>query len=889
MRGMFHRTASPGFGPVSLGLALAAGVGGMAWQMQQARLMPLWLDGLVLLMGIAVGVWGLRGPFGPGQAWLARAAVLVGVALLAWAQTDGRAHVRLGGEHAGRSGATPPRWEGCERWVIGRVADLPALGAAGMRWRFEIEAPSAHKPAACTTAGSMHPGPAPDLPRDVLVFASAAREGVVGGAALPALRVGERWALKLSLRRPNGLANPGGFDAEQWLFTLGVQAQGSWRGEARWLGEAPPAWQRPDWALGRLRQAIRERLLNRVADHPAEAAVLVALLVGDQSGIEDATWEVLRRTGISHLVSVSGLHVTMFAWLAQGLVGWLWRRQATWMVRVPTPTAARWGGLALAAAYAGLAGWAIPAQRTVWMLAVAVVLRTRACDWPGWLVWLAAGGVVLLAEPWALLQASFWLSFVAVGLLMLSDTEADPRGHDERLHPNPIPVLADPRQSGPWCRQARLVVRLLGQAVRSQGVATWGLAPLSLWFFQSLSMAGLVVNLMAIPLFSFVITPLVLLGALGDGASVAWDVAARILAVWMAALHAVAAWPGAVWVQAPVPLGVLLVGIAGVALSVTPLPAAWRLGGCLCVLPVLWPPSQVPRWGQMAVTVVDVGQGSAVIVRTRGHTLLFDAGPALGPVADAGQRVITPLLHQMGVQRLDRLVLSHGDQDHVGGAASLMGAWPVGEVLSPLLPNHTLHRQATARADAGHQPCHRGLTWVWSGVTFTVLHPEQGQFDDRPGRGTTVAAASSNARSCVLRVEDAQGHALLMTGDIEAAQEADLVARMDPALLRADALVAPHHGSLSSSSELFLDAVKPRLVWVQSGFLNRYGHPHATVLERHASRGIRVLNTVDCGAWQGLGAELAKDADPGRWRQGCQRVQRVRYWQRRSALVDDDT
>jgi len=858
-RPLVHPPSRAVFGPGQLAWALVAWVGGMACQMQQARLMPPWMEMSTLLLGGVCIAWGSLRRCRGKAAWQAHAMVCAGLALFGWAQTDARAQWRMGADAASLASAAPS-WEGGERWVVGRVADLPALGASGMRWRFELEPEP-------TTDAVDAKLPRGSLPSNVLVFASAARDGLAGVSPLPPIRVGERWALKLSLRRPNGLANPGGFDAEQWLFTLGVQAQGSWRGEARWLAAPPPAWQRPDWALGRWRQTARERLLAWVADRPPEAAVLVALLVGDQSGIDDATWDVLRRTGISHLVSVSGLHVTLFAWLAQVVIGWIWRRHPRWVARLPTPTAARWGGLLSSAAYAALAGWGIPAQRTVWMLATATVLRHQACDWPGWLIWLLAGAAVLLADPWGLLQASFWLSFVAVGLLVLSDASQGRAASD--------PDLGRLRR---W-RSA------VGSAAHSQAVATWGLAPLSLCFFQSLSVAGLGVNAVAIPLFSFVITPLVLLGGLSDSFSLAWTAAAQILAMGMEGLKVVSAWPGAVWVQAPVSLGLLVVGMVGVALSVMPLPAAWRWGGCLCILPVLCPASQAPRWGQMAVTVADVGQGSAVIVRTHEHTLLFDAGPALGPVADAGQRVLSPLLHQLGIQRLDRLVLSHGDQDHVGGAASLMNAWPVGLVLSPLLPSHLLHRQALSRAESGHQPCHRDMQWSWSGVHFSMLHPDVGQYDERPAGGRSAAAASSNARSCVLKVVDAQGHALLMTGDIEAAQEAWLLEQTGPAGLRVDALVAPHHGSLTSSSEAFLDAVRPGLVWVQSGFLNRYGHPHRRVLERYAQRGIQMLNTVDCGAWQGLGSDLV--AGPAVL-QGCQRVRSVRYWQRRSALVNDE-
>jgi competence protein ComEC len=628
------------------------------------------------------------------------------------------------------------------------------------------------------------------------------------------------------LKRPHGNLNPGGFDAELWWFEQGLRATGYVRvvegwSSARLLGE------RTGHAVERLRQHIRDQIYLRVAD-PRAAGVLAALVVGDQAAIERDDWDLFRNTGVAHLMSISGLHVTMFAWLAGLAAGAAWRRSARLALAVPAPMAARWSGLALAAGYALVAGWGVPAQRTLLMLAIAALLRSTGLRWPWLLVLAAAAAVVTLIDPWALLQPGFWLSFVAVGLLLAAESPQAGAVPEDRLG----------RLRG-----------ALRTHLRSQAIATLGLAPLSLVFFQQVSLVGYFANLLAIPFVTLVVTPLALLGVL---AAPLWQVAAAGVQVLVAGLGMLAGWPMAVWPVAAAPAWAVAAGLAGALLAVLPLPWRLRLPALPLVIPLLWPAVPRPADGAFELVVADVGQGTAVLVRTREHLLVYDAGPQYARESDAGQRVLVPLLRARGESRIDLLLLSHRDTDHVGGAASLYRALPVVQTTSSLEAAHPL------LAGRSHRRCEDGQHWTWDGVRFEVLHPTPAEH---------AAARKPNAVSCVLKATDGQGRSVLLTGDIEAQQEAALLARHGGEALRSTWLIVPHHGSRTSSSQAFVEAVRPRIALVQAGYRSRFGHPAAEVVERYASRDIALVRSDHCGAWL--------------WQDGaaaCTRGVRRRYW-----------
>ncbi|HET7863610.1 MAG TPA: DNA internalization-related competence protein ComEC/Rec2 [Burkholderiaceae bacterium] len=798
------------------GLGLLAGC---ALQLQEAALHPGAVYAAAALLGaLALFTLGVVRLAPAGVLWGA----LVAAAALGWGSTGWRA-----GERLAEALAMP--LEGVDIELTGVVASLPVLRSDGVRFRFEVE-----------SAG--REGRTVAVPRLLALGWYRGRDEGSGAAASPdALRAGQRWRFTVRLRQPHGLANPHGFDYELWLFEQGVRATGSVR------SNLPP--QLLDPAAGqpveRARQAVRDALLARLGDTPA-AGVLAALAVGDQASIARDDWAVFRATGVAHLVSISGLHVTMFVWLAGAAIGALWRRSEWLLLRWPVVQAGRWGGLAAGVAYTALAGWGVPAQRTLFMVAAATLLRAVGTRWPWPLVWGGAAMAVVLVDPWALLQPGFWLSFVAVGLLLASGTQ------DEAV-PEALP--------GGRARWSLARAHLL-TGLRTQGIATLGLAPLSLLFFHQLSLVGFLANLVAIPLITLAITPLALLGIVW---SPLWSLAAGLMDALMAGLTWLASWPWASWSAAEAPPWAQAAGLLGAAVLVLPLPGRVRALGLPMLLPLLFPPAAALPPGQFEVLGADVGQGTAVLVRTAGHALLYDAGPQYSRDSDAGERVLVPLLRAEGVARLDVLMLSHRDTDHVGGAAAVAQGVALGQVMSSLEDGHALRGLP---AVLPHQRCIAGQDWDWDGVRFEVLHPRA---QDYPASGGETV--KPNALSCVLRVSGG-GRSVLLTGDIERPQELRL-AQQAGALLRADVLWMPHHGSRTSSSADFLAAVQPRLALAQAGYRNRFGHPAPQVLARYQQLGIPVLRSDRCGAWR-----WRSDAAPEAGR--CERSQALRYWHTRS-------
>lgn len=569
---------------------------------------------------------------------------------------------------------------------------------------------------------------------------------------------------------------------------------------------------------------------------------------------EREDWDLYRNTGIAHLVSISGLHITMFAWLAGAAIAAVWRRSARALLWRPAPLAGRWGGLACAAAYAVFSGWGVPSQRTVWMLAVVTLAQSGGRRWPWPLVLLAAAVVVTAFDPWALLQAGFWLSFAAVGLLMASSP-----GHDS----------AATAASAGWRGWPGRAWRALRAGVRTQLIATVGLAPLSLVFFQQMSLVGFAANLIAIPVVTLVITPLALLGV---ALVPLWGVGAWVVQRLNAVLGVLAASPDAVW-RAPVaPAWAQLAGLLGAVLLVLPLPWRLRLLALPLLVPLLWPARALPPPGGFDLLALDVGQGTSVLLRTHAHLLVFDAGPQYSRDSDAGERVLLPLLRARGERRIDRLVLSHRDLDHVGGAGAVLKAMPVDDVLSSLESGHPLLglAQHTTR-------CSAGQSWDWDGVRFEVLRPAAGDYE---------RTLKANAMSCVLRVSSAPngalaGRSVLLTGDIEREQEAALLAGGAEAL-RSDVLIVPHHGSKTSSTVAFLAAVQPRVAVFQAGYRNRFGHPAPEVLERYRARGIAIEASPSCGAFRWEASAASGPPTEGI----CQRDARRRYWHHGAAYDD---
>lgn len=791
---------------------------GVALQLQQPTLDPAAHYGVV---GVAaLGVLGARWLWPRPD--LARRVCLpvLAAALLGWGSTGWRANAFV-------AERLDPALEGRDIEVIGQVRGLPQPRAEMVRFDLVVE-------------HAWLGGQAVRLPTRVALAWYAPRRGAAAdpedateSARLPAdLRPGERWRMTVRLKAPHGPSNPHGFDLELWLWERGVQAQGYVRNSLR---EPPPQrLQAASWSVDGWRQQVRSAILARVDDRQL-AGIVAALVMGDQAAIDRADWDVFRATGVAHLMSISGLHITLFAWLASRLLRLAWQGSARWTpalcLAVPAQQAGAWGGLALATAYALFAGWGLPAQRTVAMLAVVVVLQQAGRRWPWPQIWLLAMAVVVAGDPWALLQAGFWLSFVAVGLLLASE---------QRQADAVQPGLG----LGPRLWQA---ARSLG---REQWVISLALTPLSLLLFQQVSLVGLLANLLAIAWVTWLVTPLALLGVLLPPL---WPLAALLLEALMAVLRPMSVWPHAVLAHVAAPLWCGVAGVLGGLLLVMRWPWYVRVLGLPLLLPVLlWQPPR-PAAGQVELLALDVGQGSAVLVRTATHSLLYDAGPQYSRESDAGHRVVVPVLRALG-ERLNLMVLSHADSDHTGGAAAVRASQPQAAVLASFEPG---------APQPAWQICQAGQRWHWDGVSFEVLHPRA---QDLPQLRAT------NPRSCVLqlRTAGAQPRSALLMGDLEAAQEQLLLERPD-LNLRADWLLVAHHGSKTSSSAGFLDAVQPQWALVQAGYRNRFGHPAAEVVQRFQARGASVVTTPACGA--------------ARWRSDqpdrlhCQRQQARRYWQ----------
>lgn len=787
--------------------------GCMALQMQ-ATLVPVWqpLGALSLCLLLAVGA---RRRLTLFPLLLAASAMTAG---FGW--SDWRAQQRM-------SVALAPAWEGKDILATGVVAELPQIGDDATRFLFQIES---------SDAGDAVP------PRVRLSWYGTRGWGRSGEknaargrrAGIPDLQPGQRWKLTLRMKRPHSLTNPGGFDGEYAMLADNIRATGYVRTGKRAqniaLDEAGSGF---GIGVERWRASVRGRILAALPN-ARYAPVIAALVVGDQSGIARDDWELFRRTGISHLVSISGLHITMIAGLFAALWMALWRRSfglARWLrtplpLRMPTPRAGAIAAMLAAFGYCLLAGMGVPAQRTLLMLSTVVIAWLTDRNVPASLSLCWAAAVVAVVDPWAVMSAGFWLSFGAVAVIFIA-----------------AQMVLDGRRNGEANGLFARAQRGLAGGTRIQLAVTFGLLPLTLLLFQQTSVVSAAANGLAIPAVSFVTTPLALIGAvlpdpLAQPVLALAEASFSWLVVWLEWL-ARPTW--SVWVAPVAPAWALLLSMAGVALLLLPggLRAwVWRAQGALLLLPMVLARLPVPLPGEFRLVAFDIGQGAAALVETANHRLLFDTGPRYGGHADAAARVITPYLSGHGMDSLDTLVISHEDNDHAGGTKTVIEAVPVRTMLASLPQGHALRSVAGAH-DIRFADCLAGQTWTWDGVVFEVLHPVH-----MPADG---ARMTSNARSCVLRIGNGR-HAALLTGDIDAAQETALLARETPERLMADILLVPHHGSKTSSSGAFLDAVSPQVAVFQVGYRNRYGHPHPQVWQRYVARDIDGLRTDKTGA-----------------------------------------
>ncbi len=686
-------------------------------------------------------------------------------------------------------GGVVPETEGVDVVLTGVVASMPIRKEFDIRFQMDVERIEA--------GGQERPSPG--------------RIRLSWRNPPPDIAVGDRWQLQVRLKAPHGFMNPGGFDYESWLYRQGIRATGYVRSPQKRGGEnsgddvdiSPKRLERlpTSHPFESLRQSLAARIGSALQDAP-HGAIVAALAIGTTHDFSQAQWDVFNRTGTTHLVSISGLHIGIVASLAFFLGRFLWSRGSQTPLWWPAPKAGAVAAILAAVIYAGLAGFSVPTQRALVMVAVAMAAlllqrNVRASD-----VLALSLLAVLFVDPLSVLQAGFWLSFGAVAVILLAATS---------------------RIGAPswWARFGAL-----------QWVVAVGLMPLVIVIFARASLVAPVANLIAVPWFSFITVPLSLAGAATITAVEPVGAGLLHLAEWSVVpvwtfLDALAQLPAAQWAQHAPKTWTIALAMIGAAWLISPRGFPARGVGAVMLLPMMFVPPASPQRGEFWLTLLDVGQGLSAVVKTEAHVLVYDTGPRLSPSFDTGDAVVAPFLRYEGIHRINRLILSHSDGDHVGGTQSVLENFPVDDIVSSV----------PIFSAPGAIPCVSPTRWTWDDVDFELIHPIA---EERTQRHR------DNDVSCVLKIHS-RGGAVLLTGDIEARSEHELLGRNIDALA-ADVLVVPHHGSATSSTEEFVKAVNPRFALFPAGYRNRFGFPKPVVTARYQRLGARQYDTGSCGA-----------------------------------------
>ncbi len=612
----------------------------------------------------------------------------------------------------------------------------------------------------------------------------------------PDIIAGQALKLEVRLRRPHGYMNPHGFDYEAWLFQQRIRATGYVRRNITNQQNTDSSF-----SFHIIRQYLRDRL-QAVLNNPASAALVLALTIGDQSAITKDQWQVLMATGTGHLLSISGLHIGLIAVFAFFLTRWIWPLWPKGACLLPAPRIACLMALLAATIYAVLAGFTVPVQRSLVMIAVFTVpgiTDRRIASADSFAFALLA---VLIFDPLAVLSSSFWLSFGAVLIILL------------------VPATGLPGTK----------YHAVRQWFRIQIFIFIGLFPILAVCFNQIPMSGLLANAVAIPWVSFISVPLILSGTAllmlyEPVATLFLDAGANSLDMLWPLLGYLADFDKLLVAVPQASIITLVATLIGVALLFLPagMPAKWL--GLVWLLPLFFSPPELPDTGEFEAVILDVGQGLAVVVRTRHHLLLYDTGPGFRSGFNTGWAVIIPFLNSYGINKIDLIIQSHGDNDHIGGLEDVLDNIKVEKILSSVPAQIDFNAM---------QACHAGQKWTWDSVEFEILSPDK-----------TGTLAGNNA-SCVLKVGNGR-NSVLIPGDIENKAETLLLARSSTPI-NTTVLIAPHHGSATSSSHGFLRSVSPDYVIVSAGFLNRYRLPKQDIIDRYKHFGIKTLNTADTGA-----------------------------------------
>ena len=673
----------------------------------------------------------------------------------------------------------PADWQQKSINIVGTIATLPEVIEKGERFQFDVEK-ILTKDSSKTLKVPQHISlnfyrdtkpPNPENNPSLSNFFHA----------------GERWQLTVKLKRPHSTYNPHGYDFEGWALENNIRATGSISSKSDYKKLHHFVW-RPNYLVERTREKVGNQISQSLANKPY-AGVIRALVIGDDSQITQAQWNVYLRTGVNHLMSISGLHITMLAGLAFAIAAFIWRRVPSLVMRTPTRKAATIVGLLVAVLYALLAGMSVPTQRTLTMLitfALALLLGKNLAISRALAIALI---VVVLLDPWASISAGFWLSFGAVAIIAY--------------------VSVGRLAAASW----------LKQAIHTQWAITLGLLPLLIVLFGQTSIVSPIANAFAIPIISLLVVPLAILGSIIH-VDFILQAAHFILTICMQGLNWLAALP--TWQQAAPPMWALVSALFGVLWLLLPRGFPQRWLGFILLMPLFFANSAWPKTGSvtgaMQVAVLDIGQGLAVVVKTAKHTLLYDAGPKFNEQSDAGGRIVVPYLRGEGIKKLDGFIVSHNDIDHSGGAPSVLAQVPMGWFASSFTESDSFKLPANALK------CFAGQHWQWDGVSFEVLYPSWQSYND--------ANLSDNNRSCVVKISSQFG-SILLTGDIEALAETSLLTASNDKL-KSDVLIAPHHGSKTSSTVNFVQAVGAKQVIFTVGYLNRFKHPKPMIEKRYA-------------------------------------------------------
>ncbi|CAC9595286.1 DNA internalization-related competence protein ComEC/Rec2 [uncultured Gammaproteobacteria bacterium] len=613
-------------------------------------------------------------------------------------------------------------------------------------------------------------------------------------AKVPNLRTGESWQLLLKLKHNNGYQNLNSFDYEKWLFYKRINATGYVRtsSDNQRINTDDGAF-----SIDKVRQDIRY-LLSPQIEKKTFGGVINALIIGDRSLIPDAQWSLFKSTNTTHLSVISGLHIGLISGFVFLLVQFLWRYSARLSIMIPAQVIAAYFGLISALLYALISGFSIPTIRAFIMASVvfiSIILRRHHDIWQ---LYGMALILVLLHNPLSVFSVGFWLSFYVVAIIIYG---------------------AGQHQEKSW----------LYRLIYIQLLISFSSLPLSIWFFSVTSALSPIANLIAIPIFSFIATPLSLISALLTFSGltylseISFSIVNQSLVYLFVLLEQLQQFDFNQWHYTQTSLIDLALFILLVCVAILPKALKLRWLSVLVLGLMILIPNPKMDDNSVLITTLDVAQGLATVVQTKNHVLLFDTGAKYPSGFNLGGSVIAPYLRAKHIQYLDKIVISHGDNDHIGGLDNILENFKVGEILSSV-PEKIQTKALT---------CQKGQSWQWDGIMFKMLNPEK------------ETSFKGNNTSCVLKISNKK-YSVLLTGDIERKAEHHLV-QNNKEELKSTIMLAPHHGSKTSSTQAFLNAVSPSLIVVSSGFNNRFKHPAKTIIKRYQSNGIKVLKTSCSG------------------------------------------